>query len=211
MIPNSSIIQDDIDIIEDITVQEKISYYSEQYDISNEIPLMIARIESNFINECKNNDCSTGIGIYQISQSVFDEYKCKGSVFNVDDNIKCGIYLIKNNEYQIWEDEYDEWFILLSEKNKKDISEKCSCVTGARSFGGNIPIGTNANELIPNSKPYVGGIVIFKYDNNLYHVAVIEKMNDKYMTVHETNFVRCHETIRNVYYDDPNIFGFYKQ
>ena len=97
----------------------------------------------------------------------------------------------------------------VSTTTSKELLRLCNCVTGLRSFGVDIPYNTDAKDIQANTTPYVGGVVLFLYDNDVYHAALIIEMLAEYMIVKETNFIECKEGTRKVYYDDPSITGFY--
>jgi len=70
--PIQNITKDELPLVievqkKELTVQEKISYYSSLYEIDDEIPLAIANAESQFKNICNiEKGCTAGIGIFQI-------------------------------------------------------------------------------------------------------------------------------------------------
>ena len=199
--------------VKTITVPELITYYSDQYDISDEVPLAIASAESDYLNKCNQEyGCIAGIGTFQIVQSTFDE-QCLSTttadVYNKYDNIKCGVKMIANGDYWRWKPSEHEWLFNISTSTRQEIRTVCNCVTGIRSFGVNIPIGTNAEDLPKNSTPHVGGVVLFFYGNDVYHAALIIELTGEYMIVKETNFKKCKETVRKVYFDDVFIIGYY--
>jgi len=220
--PIQNITKDELPLVievqkKELTVQEKISYYSSLYEIDDEIPLAIANAESQFKNICNiEKGCTAGIGIFQIVQSTFDEQcKSKGTpimsdVYVIDDNIQCGIRMIKNGDYWRWNPSMNKWLPKLSTNVKEKIESLCSCVKGVRSFGINLPSVKSAKDLPANSTFHVGAVVLFDYpENELGHVALIVKMTPEYMIVKETNYKKCSYTERRVYYNDPNIRGFY--
>ena len=100
---------------------------------------------------------------------------------------------------------------VISSTTPEELLRLCNCVTGLRSFGVTIPIGTNAEDLPSNTTPHVGGVILFLYENGVYHAALIIEITAEYMVVRETNFNECEETTgRKVYYDDSSIRGFYE-
>ncbi len=191
------IVQAETEIIEKLSITNLISFYSEQYDISNEIPLAIANIESDYFD------------VFSIDESTFNE-QCEGTFYEIEDNIRCGIKMIKAGEYWRWESNMSDWLYNISTSTRIEILSLCNCVTGLRSFGVNIPNGTDAKDIPINSNtPHEGGVVLFKYENDVYHAALITEMTAKYMIVRETNYDKCKETTRKVYYDDSFIIGFH--
>ena len=90
---------------------------------------------------------------------------------------------------------------------KKD-SPDCYCVTSARNEGVDIPKVDSASDLIPNSEPRVGGLVLFQYED-VSHVAVIKDFVDEGMKVVEGNYKPCEKTERVVAWNDPFIRGFW--
>jgi len=84
----------------------------------------------------------------------------------------------------------------------------CSCILGARRFGVNLPPG-NAEDLIPNSTPVVGGVALFNY-SGVHHTAVITELSEQTFSVIETNYKKCQKTQRDIRYNDPSIRGFAK-
>jgi len=85
----------------------------------------------------------------------------------------------------------------------------CSCIKTARSEGVDIPIGTNAVDLKPNSRPVIGGLILLKYEN-VSHVAVIKEFTNSGFLVVEGNFNECQREEREIYFIDPFIIGFYQ-
>ena len=110
-----------VEVKQILSIPEAISYYSDLYGIDDELPLEIARAESQYKNVCnKQYGCSAGIGIFQIVQTTFDE-NCEGSPYDVKDNIKCGIKMIKDGDTWRWSQSMHVWSQHISEKTKKGI------------------------------------------------------------------------------------------
>ncbi len=84
----------------------------------------------------------------------------------------------------------------------------CSCVKYARSHGVEVPIGTDADELSPNSPPIVGGLALFRYPK-AYHVAVVTEIQGDAVVVKEANYTRCKESIRTIPLNDSRLRGFW--
>ncbi len=206
--------------IEKLSVKDLVSYTSDLYKISNEIPLAIVDAESDYRNVCnKEKGCVGGIGIFQITQETFDE-QCKNtpliydekriskSPYDIVDNVDCGIRMIKNEEYFRWEPSIESWLPLLSQENQDKINALCSCVKGLRSFGVNMPF-KDAKYLPANSTAMVGNVILFKYPKT-YHASLITAIEEKYYVIKETNFGGCRYNERKVLKNDPYIRGFYK-
>lgn len=88
------------------------------------------------------------------------------------------------------------------------ISVYCSCIKTARLLGANIPMGTNASDLKPNSTPVVGGLVLLSY-SKAHHVAYIAELQEKGVLIREGNYKRCEYTERLIPYDYKYITGFW--
>lgn len=86
--------------------------------------------------------------------------------------------------------------------------EECSCIKTARNLGVKIPFGTNAKDLVPNSPPIIGGLILLKY--GVHHVVVLEGFEGGFQ-VAEGNFEKgpCVVTRRRIDFNDPHIIGFW--
>lgn len=84
----------------------------------------------------------------------------------------------------------------------------CSCIRTARAEGTQIPYGTDAKDLIPNSPPAINGLIIFQY-GEISHVAKILSFTSTGFFVVEGNRNLCLREKRIVRYDDPFIIGFW--
>lgn len=84
----------------------------------------------------------------------------------------------------------------------------CSCIKTARAEGIDIPIGTNAVDLKPNSSPEIGALILLSYPNT-EHVAKILAFTGEGFLVTEGNFKPCERGERIIYYIDPFIRGFW--
>ncbi|HEX8196363.1 MAG TPA: transglycosylase SLT domain-containing protein [Pyrinomonadaceae bacterium] len=86
-------------------VQDLIRKYSQQYSISPETPLCIAKKESGF-NSSSRNPKSTASGVFQYIAGTWkatDEGKAGLSVFNADANIKAAIkYMSSRKNAKPW-------------------------------------------------------------------------------------------------------------
>lgn len=97
----------------------------------------------------------------------------------------------------------------------KESSEKaqpssllCSCVKYARSRGVPIPMNTDAVDMVGNSIPMEGGLVLLTYPK-ADHVAVIVSLEEEYMVIDEANYKRCKHTQRRIPYSSKHIKGFW--
>jgi len=84
----------------------------------------------------------------------------------------------------------------------------CSCIQTAGQEGVNIPIGTNAVDLEPNSRPEIGALILFDYGTTS-HVAVIREFREEGFWVAEGNKTPCLRTERLIHFVDPFIVGFW--
>lgn len=85
---------------------------------------------------------------------------------------------------------------------------ECSCVRFARSQGAELPYGVDAKDLVPNSEPEVGGVIILQYKET--HVAYIEEISEEGYHIREGNYRPCEITERVIPVDDHRIVGFWK-
>lgn len=81
----------------------------------------------------------------------------------------------------------------------------CSCVRYARVLGVQIPIGTSAWDLLPNTSPAVGKLVLI----NGNHVAVISKITEAGFWIKEANYTACKTGTRFIKWNDKSIRGFW--
>ena len=99
---------DEIETIEQ--VKDYIRETSEFYGVEPELALKIAECESNFRNVCNEKyGCSSGIGIYQILQSTFDEVVVGWSPHNIKENISVAIWLMSEGELWRWQPSKHCW------------------------------------------------------------------------------------------------------
>jgi hypothetical protein len=84
----------------------------------------------------------------------------------------------------------------------------CSCVKGVRHFIPSLKRG-DATDFTPNSTPFEGAVVIFKYPNGVSHVAYVAKMDAHGFYIKQTNKVPCEYTEEHIEWQNPNIVGFY--
>lgn len=195
---------------------ELISYFSDMYEISDEIPLAIAKAESDYQNVCNQEyGCIAGIGEFQIVQTTFDE-QCNATgtpvmtnVYNTIDNVQCGVKMIADEHYFRWSPSMHEWYQMLSTDTKYMIDTLFSCVKGLRSFGVDLPIISSPNDLSSNSVCKIGAVALFNYPGNIGHGGLIIDMSPEDITLKETNYRAGQLTIRKIAYNDPYFRGCY--
>lgn len=87
-------------------VQTLIISYSEQYGISPDTPLCIAKYESGY-NQHSKNKRSSASGVFQYLSGTWkatDEGKAGQSVFDADANVKAAVkYMASRKDAQPWE------------------------------------------------------------------------------------------------------------
>lgn len=91
--------------------------------------------------------------------------------------------------------------------------KSCECVAQLREWGLPMP-RLDAVDLQPNSTPYVGGVILFKYWNEeqqawIYHAALIVDITENHFIIKEGNYKRCRVTRREIAFDDPDLRGFF--
>ena len=188
------------------TIEDTIEEFSAPLGADFEkLAFAIARAESHYRNICNYDDCTKGIGVFQIVQSTFDE-QCSGDPYVVEDNVRCAVKMLLNREYWRWEQSAHEWMKAL---NEVTIPTECSCVKSARSFGVKIPLGMNAEDFIPNAQPSVGALALFKY-KNAFHVALITEISGDGFFIREGNYDFCRIGKRFILWTDPAIRGFWE-
>lgn len=86
-------------------VQALIIQYSQQYGISADVPLRVARCESGF-NQFAKNRSSTASGVYQWLASSWRNQPASVngtvSVFDAEANIRAAVWLIAHNKISPW-------------------------------------------------------------------------------------------------------------
>lgn len=190
--------------IKEETPQDIIRRYSALWNEEvEEIALAIALVESEYNPNAKNPN-STAKGIFQFLDGTWEE-KCEGDPLNAEDNIKCGVELIGKKEIWRWESSQDKWSPLLSPTLQAKIREECSCVVYAQSRG--LAVSGNADDILPNSPPIVGGGILFQYPQ-AGHIALIRNITDTGFIIEESNYKRCKKTERLVDFNDKYIRGF---
>ena len=87
----------------------------------------------------------------------------------------------------------------------------CSCILTARWLGSSVK--GNAIDLIPNSTPVIGGLIVFKKGKRINdgHVAVIKGFREDGFIVVEGNYKPCTLTTRVVPFNWPTIVGFWSE
>ena len=188
---------------QELTAEDRIRKYSEEFGIPPGLPLAVCDAESNLRNVCNEEfGCLAGIGTCQIVQSTFDE-QCpeRESPYNEDDNTYCTVKMMAAGQLWRWEQSQHKW-------NYK-IPSECSCIKTLRDAGIAIPFETNAEDLHPNTFPHVGAVVLLKY-KRLYHAALIIKIDGEGFTVYEGNYEPCHTGERYILLNDPAIRGFWE-
>jgi muramidase (phage lysozyme) len=94
-----------------IEVQDLIRHYSVQYGISADLPLRIARCESNFRWDAKNPS-STASGVFQFLSSTWATKPLAqqgASVFNADANVHTAIWLMSLGKTSMWNSSKSCW------------------------------------------------------------------------------------------------------
>ena len=79
------------------------------------LALSIAKAESGFRQICNLKDCRYGIGVFQIVRSTFRQAACAGDVFNTEDNIRCGLKLLKEDGHGHWDMSVSGWLPIYKE------------------------------------------------------------------------------------------------
>lgn len=92
--------------------------------------------------------------------------------------------------------------------HNKEWWTSCSCVKTARVLGLAVPANTNAEDLIPNSTPYVGGGVLIN-SRGIRHLSVIQAITEDGFFIKEGNYEACKIGERFLNFNDNSIIGFY--
>lgn len=93
------------------------------------------------------------------------------------------------------------------EIKKPPTAEECSCVIHAARYI-NLPPMTTPADIEPNSDMWSAEAVLLNY--KLPHIAVIEKIDNEGIWVHESNFKKCKIGRRVIPFNNPAIRGFWK-
>lgn len=64
-------------------------------------------------------------------------------------------------------------------------------------------------EIMPNSKPKIGAVAIFKYKDGTKHLAYVKGLQSGIIQVEEANYKPCLTGSRQISADDPRLIGFY--
>lgn len=183
-------------------------YSTTTLEIANAIHLA----ENPDNERCNLNGCEYGIGAMQIVQSTFDE-QCKGSVYNKNDNIRCGLKMIENEDFWRWEQsmfdmpKHRGWLGRLSTSTRLYVEEKMipyNCVAYLRTKLDFPP----TSQIKVNSTPCVNCIAIFDY-NGTPHYALSEYLFPGGFYISESNKVRGKITERFIPWGDESFVGFY--
>jgi len=184
------------------------AYGASERDI--EIGLAIQQAENPNNERCNLNGCKYGIGAFQIVQSTFDE-QCFGSPYILEDNIKCGMQMIENDEIWRWRQSmYDMpnhqgWLSRLSTTTRTYVENLCQCVTYARNQGLDLPRVKKADDLVSNTYPFIGAGVLF--DSN--HIGVLRAFIEGGIRVESGNCDnRCRVCVKDYKWED--VRGFIK-
>lgn len=105
------------------------------------------------------------------------------------------------------------YFITEYKKGHEYYWTSCSCISTAKALGVKIPPKTSASDIITNSSPKIGGLLVLKY-GKIAHVAVIKEIHrelgeESYYLVREGNFKPCELSERKILMNDSKIKGFY--
>ena len=188
------------------TVEQIFERVSKEYSADlRAIARVIVDAESKFQNVCnKEFGCIAGIGPFQIVQSTFDE-NCEGDAYNAEDNIRCGFVMLEDGEYWRWSPSAKVW---LPKLPKETVPMACSCIKTARSLGANIPYGTYAADLVPNTELKQGVVALFRYSGVSHAAMVTEVLADGFW-IYEGNYQRCRFSERFIPLTDPALIGFW--
>lgn len=86
---------------------------------------------------------------------------------------------------------------------------ECSCIRSVRSFGFDLPYGTDAENLKPNAQISIGVLALFQFSNSS-HVAYVTRIEEKGFWVKEGNYpIACEFSERFVDFGDWSLAGFY--
>ena len=80
-----------------------IVHVAKEADFDPLLAVSIVKAESDFTNVCNRTyGCIAGIGPFQIVRSTFKQF-CNGDVFNPEDNIRCGVKILKESGHHHWD------------------------------------------------------------------------------------------------------------
>jgi len=90
------------------TIPETIPEMIQRYFPDDPIMLKIAQCESELFPTAKNPN-SSAKGIFQIINGTWQHFKCEGDVLNAEDNIKCGVKILKGQGLAAWQESASCW------------------------------------------------------------------------------------------------------
>ena len=178
-------------------------------------PAPVETVEQKIVRISKEvSIASTTLYNLAFSESTLGE-------FRVGDNGKsCGVVHFNKDYYPVENSRCDDDDYILTraaQMIKAGLAYRfspCSCIATARNLGVSLPIGVDADDLRPNitlSKLRPGDLVLFKYKNGLYHVAVYQGLSNGLLRVKEGNYTPCRApTARLVSPADYSIRGFWR-
>lgn len=82
----------------------------------------------------------------------------------------------------------------------------CNCYSYLKTKIKNLP---KMDDIVPNSKPQIGGVAIFYYGHGTKHVSYIKDIGRGILTLQESNFQPCLISPREVSVDNKNLVGFW--
>ena len=167
---------------QEFTLEQKIEIVAEEYGIASSTLFNLAYSEST-LGEFRVGDGGKSCGVIHIHKDYYPEE---------------------------WKHCDDDWYVLrfAADLIKKDMGYRftpCSCIQYAKALGVKIPKGNSAWDLMPNSKPAVGRLVLI----NGNHVAVITSMTEKGFFIREANWQPCKTGSRFIPWNSKSIRGFY--
>ena len=167
--------------------------------------LAIAEAESNFNPEATNSK-STAKGLFQILKGTAKKYCPEANLFNPEENIECAKKIYEDKKWQPWMSSFPKWKDKIDKQIVNEIITSCSCMAYLHTRG--ILVKGNASDLVPNSTPIKGGVVVFKYPSGASHAALIERIMGDKMVISESNYYPCEKSKRTISFADKNIYGF---
>lgn len=97
------------------------------------------------------------------------------------------------------------------EVNDNDESDiYCSCVKTARELGSEIPYNTDAKDFVANTIPQIGALALFRFSNNVYHVAYVVDIQEEAFYIKQSNKIKCKYSEEWIRWDNPFLIGFWK-
>jgi len=208
-IPRVEVIYAQKEEVKEKSVVQTYKELSEPYSaIVRELGLYIIETESEWNPKAQNPD-STAKGLFQFLDQTWNE-NCFGDPFNPEHNIECGLELLSKNQYWRWQSSQNEWIDNVSTSTRNHVLQNCQCVTFLRSKGVKLPQApVNAEDLEPNSRPFVGAVALFYYPQGGGHAGLITDIGWLGFWVSESNFNKCKRTERFISWNDKFLKGFY--